>query len=510
MSSWKNKIKLFALLFCFLNLSSPVFSQGNGADFGFQGLSTPSDLGVKAVAMGNAFTAIGGDLNSLFFNAAGLADIQTIQFSFSGMAVNRTYWENSYWIDRKQQPLYPFIFDGRLRIDPSWQGITDEELFDLIDIEDLHIPEMGKYYYDKAVADWVTEQSSTLPFNSIAVALPLKFRGQNMVISGSFHQKFNIYDFDRNDAHTDPFVADYEYMYNEYIVDGDTAAVNLSRFTRKRTGNIRGFKGAIAGDFGKYLNLGIGINFYSGKTNDNLVLDKLATLDMWSRYFIFYADSAEEMTRKTGTSEFSGAYTDINMQLKFERFRFGFVLNAPYTLKRKWSYKIQTENVSDAYTETTTGTDEVRLPATCALGMSARVTNEVNLSFDLVYNPYSKAEFKYSSNGYGDIVPDSTQMKWVDQRIYRVGIAYTPVKMITLMAGYQNMPRTFIPWGAADRSKGPLVESYTCGFSFNVPYGRLDFAYNYQQMKYAETAYTYINYITQKQENFYVGYTLNF
>ncbi|MEZ4765150.1 MAG: hypothetical protein R3C26_18805 [Calditrichia bacterium] len=52
-----------------------LFAQRRGDQLAFQGLATPQDVGVKAMAMGGATTALSGDLGNLFRNPAGLVSL---------------------------------------------------------------------------------------------------------------------------------------------------------------------------------------------------------------------------------------------------------------------------------------------------------------------------------------------------------------------------------------------------------------------------------------------------
>src|SRR4030065_1661472 len=74
------KITYFLVIFCTLN----VFPQHRGDNLSFQGITLENNTGTRALAMGNAFTSITGDVLSVYYNPAGLADLTKFQISVSG------------------------------------------------------------------------------------------------------------------------------------------------------------------------------------------------------------------------------------------------------------------------------------------------------------------------------------------------------------------------------------------------------------------------------------------
>ncbi|MCH7755024.1 hypothetical protein IH970_07855, partial [candidate division KSB1 bacterium] len=75
-----SKLLAFGLLMCVLKSSSAqdVFPPEEIFSFGMQ-LGT----GARAIAMGGAYTSVGGDFSASFWNPAALAGIRRIEFSGS-------------------------------------------------------------------------------------------------------------------------------------------------------------------------------------------------------------------------------------------------------------------------------------------------------------------------------------------------------------------------------------------------------------------------------------------
>ena len=87
-------------------------AQDNGQDFRFQGISEVPDFMVKASALGNAYTAVTGDLPSLYINPAGLADLKKIQISISGSWYKKEMWENHFWWGGGNDVILVRLWDG--------------------------------------------------------------------------------------------------------------------------------------------------------------------------------------------------------------------------------------------------------------------------------------------------------------------------------------------------------------------------------------------------------------
>ena len=278
---------LFSAGLLWMMCVTSVYAQGNGADLGFQGLGQISPLSVRGLATGNAYAAKSGEIESIYFNPAGLNGIEEFQISFSAKATETTLWENKMWGDQESTPMLSMILDYRFEIDPGQYGVTDDSLWLLMDIEDIGIPEQGVYHYERSAASWIEERSKRLPLNAISAVLPITLFEQDIVLGGSFSRQYNVDDYDRNDSHTDPFLAHRPYMHYTFDNSDDTAHVVWSQFTRSRQGVVNSLRFALGYSPGEVIQLGLGVNSLSGDTEDELVLDKIADLDLWSKSFVF-------------------------------------------------------------------------------------------------------------------------------------------------------------------------------------------------------------------------------
>lgn len=153
-----------SLLFFILSIQS-LYAQGNGNTLLFQGLTNKNTVSVKGMAYGNAYVSRNSNLNSLFYNPAGLIGINTIQISASSQYITT--------LERDNQEFYPgngylntSLYLERLIIpDPAWNGIWDDSLgtkwYDengnpigkYWDMNKLKFPVKGKDEYSEEAAD---------------------------------------------------------------------------------------------------------------------------------------------------------------------------------------------------------------------------------------------------------------------------------------------------------------------------------------------------------------------
>lgn len=190
---YPGKITLFLVIFA---LPFIAFAQHNGDNPAFQGLSNTNDIAVKALGMGGAYTSISGDLNSLFYNAAGLADIEDFQLSISAKSSKNLWRENQVWWALNNPLTASFILDGLWMPGPEYNGVwADSFKFEPDEFNIL----MGKDEFSEEAADW-QEEASHLPFTSIAAALPIDISGKHFVVSASYNRLYDIHDYDRNDS----------------------------------------------------------------------------------------------------------------------------------------------------------------------------------------------------------------------------------------------------------------------------------------------------------------------
>jgi long-subunit fatty acid transport protein len=276
--------------------------------------------------------------------------------------------------------------------------------------------------------------------------------------------------------------------------------VYWSDFIRERTGNIQAIAGAVAVELTENIKLGLGLNIFSGETDDTQILKRVAYFDLVdANAFRFSYDTLD--TRTTGQSEFSAISFNIGTILDFEHFSIGLKIVSPYTLTRKWEYTTVTSTSTNSTTTNSSGEDKMEVPMSYAIGLSFKPVEKFRIAFDIENTNYSNSNFTLSNQ-------DTTHRDWVDQNILSIGLEYKPKEWLSLLGGYRNQSEIFVPDGAAIKDRGPDVVSYMFGISLKVLYGRFDIAYEIRNLKYYDSYFSNTNYVLETFNNLLFGFTV--
>lgn len=497
------KTKIIILITLLMG-SSLIFSQHRGDQFAFQGLNNLNDNGVKATALGGAVTALSGDVSLMFYNPAGISNIKNIQITASANYSTNSWRENQNYRPNRLFVTLPFYLEGLYVPSPDQDGMYDHERLwtddNLIDSSYIiTAPTLGLDPYSEEAADW-EEEESKFSFNNIAVAVPFSLSGEEFVVSAAYNNIINIEDYDRNHTYLDPHIG-YDAYGDIGRVNGvDTLVVNWSNYYRKSSGKMDNVALALSYKVADILNIGLGMNLSWGSSDDLLYLERIGTFHLINqqRFRYWYTDVYDEVK---GNSNYSNTRFNFGFQFDFEQFKVGAKIDLPYTLEKEWDYTITyTDSISENVTAKN-GIDKLNIPSIINLGVSYAPVDNFLFSIDYEFAAFSKATAEFTS-------PNSTFNSLPDRHTIRIGAEYTPIELISLMAGYRNIPSLFIPDGAAIQTSGPSSKSYTFGLSFNTEFGRLDLAYEYRELRYYDSYYSNTNYNTNQYSNLLFGYTI--
>ena len=355
-------------------------AQHRGDDLAFQGLVNTNEVGIQATGMGGAYTAMSGDINSLFYNSAGLAGIDKIQFNFAINNYSRDLWENQDYRPNRLYVTLPFYLEGLYTPDPANDGILDRD----IALDSNYVvqhPQMGNEPTSEEAADWKKNDSGFL-FNSVSLAVPFSFKDQKFVVAGSYYRRNTLNDFDRNDTYLDPHIGSKIYDGLVPKQDGtDTLDVNWYRFLRSREGQIHTGKVSLAYQVTQNLHAGIAANFNRGKSDDLQSLNKVGYFGLIDENKFFFVHDTLNTTIK-GTSEFSSSNFELGVIYKFERFNIGLNIKTPCTVTRQWDYSTTIEDTNGTASIKTSGEDKLEIPATYNFGISIRPIDQFIFSMD--------------------------------------------------------------------------------------------------------------------------------
>ena len=479
--------------------AAAVPAQHRGDNLGFQGLSQPNDVSAQALAVGNALTAVPGAAAAVHFNPAGLAGVEHLEVTVAGSRYSKLWRENQAFRPNRFEFTLPFYLEGLYTPDPANNGRWDYEIF--IEQRDsayvVQDPVLGADPYGKKAADWERTANGSL-LDNVSVAVPVHLGGRPLVLAVSYNARFRVEDFDRNDTYLDPMIGYDAYGVAQRVAN-DTLRMDWFRYLRHRTGTIHQVEIAAGYKLRKNLSVGARIGRFSGTTSDILSLNKVGWFDLVKdNRFRFSYDTLD--VAQHGSSKFQATQVSAGLIWQLNRLYLGLKLTAPYTIRRTWSATTTTLSKQGMQQTPQSGEDRLSVPLSYAVGFAFWPHPRLRLTLDVETILYSKGKMEM-------VQPDSVHGGWADQNIVRMGVAYSPAAWLTLMAGYRNLPQTFVPDGAALKHQGPAAQSYTAGLALRLPLGRLVLAYETRQLKYYDSYYSQTNYALETLKRLVVEYT---
>ncbi|UCD38705.1 MAG: hypothetical protein JSW54_04290 [Fidelibacterota bacterium] len=492
----------FALVLALLHVcAAQLGAQHRGDNLAFQGLSHLSVGGAKAYAMGGAFTSISGDLNGVFWNPAGLAAVEGFQLAVSARSLSGLWRENQIYRPNRLFVTLPFYLEGFYTPDPANNGRLDHELAQDTNYVVEH-PELGLEPFSEAAADWQKEIDD-FGISSMTAVVPLKFFGSPMVMALSYHKQSGLLDYDRNDTYLNPHLGSLEYEVLPRIDGNDTVAVDWYRFSRQRSGDIQTIRGALAIGLSDRVEVGMRLGLLSGRTDDMQALNQVGYFNLYEENeFSFSYDTLD--TEVSGTSTFSAIELSAGAIIRLTNFNLGFRFTLPQILSRDWDYETVISDPDQTNTTTGSGADKLKLPAAYSLGLSFVPAEAFTIAIDFEKLPYSQAIFELANE-------DTTHKPWVDSSVLRFGVEFKAAAFLSLLGGYQYRTQEFVPDGAAFKAQGPAASRYTMGASIRLGrLGRIDVAYDLQQLKYYDSYYSNTNYALELRNRLTVEYVIGF
>jgi len=483
-----------------------AYGQHRGDRLGFQGLNGIENQGVKALAMGSAYTSIHGELDALYWNPAGLVGLSKLQVAVNAGSYKQSWNERQDYRPNRQMVTLSFILDGLYSPDPAYNGWWDNEAFLTDSNYVVNEPVLGKDPYSEEAADWKKKMDG-FGLHDLTFALPLTVMQKSVVVSGGYSQQLLSLNYDRNDTYLTPHPSSdiYNPVPERVTAQQDSVHIEWYAFSRSRSGPLQAINAALAVGVTDYLKVGVGFKRLIGETDDSQSFNKVADILITGGYnlYQFQYDTLDVIT--SGTSTFSGNKIEIGAILNLKSLSIGARVTPGYTIKREWDYTVQTADANQTISETLSGTDEMKTPLSYSVGISLRPKENITLSMDLEHRSYEKAEWKMSTAPIGG---DTLHTAWMNQTLFRCGVEYKPVSWLSILGGYQMIPAEYVPDGAAIKDKGPVRDLFSLGLSVGLIMGRLDIAYQFGNLKYYDQYFSNTNYVFERFNNLMFGYTI--
>jgi len=483
----------------FLLFAAAAPAQHRGDNLAFQGLPLNQPPGVRALALGAAFTAQSGDPGALWFNPAGQAGIEKPQISLSLSHATPRWRENQVYRPNRMFWTLAFYLEGLYTPDPADNGIWD---FELAQDSSYRIdePALGLEPFSAAAADWQRDLKRS-GLQQISAAWPLRISSQKVLVSAGYARSA-IDDFDRNDTFLDPHIGYDEYGTVLRVVN-DTVRFSWSRFLRQREGDLHTFTAGLAWAPLDRIQLGLSAALLDGQSEDLQYLRRVGWFDIAKdNRFRFAYDTLDVVTR--GTSDYRALQYTLGALVKLERFSLGLQVKMPCTISRKWRASTVTTTAGGPEAMATAGTADFRHPVSYAFGAAFQPIDPFRLFLDYQFTPYSQGGIDLTAD-------DPTNRVLPDQSDLRCGISWQPLPFLELLAGFRQTTALFVPDGAAIKDRGPSADTWSLGTAITLArYGRLELAMASRKMNYYDSYYSNANYVTETFSNLVAGYTYQF
>jgi len=516
------------MVLIFACMQTMLFAQHRGDDLSFQGvndlLSTNS-----GITHTNVFNASSKEIKSILLNPAGLGTLERIHVSFSGSSSERSWREAQYYRPNRLFVTFPFYLEGYYIPDPANNGILDLDLA----LEDSNYvvsePPMGLDRFGEEAADWKKNINSS-DFKSINFAIPLNLKNKRVVFAASYTSA-PIYNYDRNITYLDPHLGFTDYnMAAKVDQNKPPIRVNWSDFQRERVGISDNIIAAFSYQHNDALGFGVSYNMVSLETEDSQSLNRIGYFDLIKdNRFSFSYDTLNVQIE--GTSKFNVNLIKIGGLIQKNVLNFGVYVTLPATVNKESSYSFSAtgQDSGKAFQfETDASTysldNELSLPATLNAGISVKPNDKFEFFLDIGQLTLGNNESSFknldtipdtlyndSDNGKNMIWSSNAQRKYLNNVKIQTGVKFNPFKLVSLFAGYQYLPQSFSPDGAAFGKTGPPEIGITFGIDFNLnKFGKVEAFWTKRELKYYDSYFSNTNYAFQSIENLTFSYSYKF
>jgi len=433
----------------------------------------------RSMAMGNAFTALGGDLGGLSINPAASGVFRCSQFTFTpGLTISRSnvdYLGNGAQARNTGLTLsnlgavftfdtgnysgllnynFGFVYNKKSSFRSAMRAYGTTDNSSMLSSIAAGLDGVGKDLLEQN--DFTSDISwpAQLAWNSYVLA-PLS------VLGGKYA--------DVNDAYL-ASTENYDEASDELRIGG---ALDQA-FSRKVKGSNEEFAFNFGGNFSDFLYFGVNLNLHTvSQTVEEYYEEVAQNPSLFDDGFVSMDNSFWLRTVGTGVNfKFGAIVTPI------AGLRLGATVTTPtwYSLTDEWDYTMNTAfNNGNSYTEySPTGTYSYRItaPMRWSLGAAYTFLDRGLISVDYENVNYANARLKASNGGQGIFSEENSwiSQNFVNSHILRAGAEVRVTDAFSLRAGYQY----YSPSGKGYAARSAV----SAGLGFNLsPATSLDLAW---------------------------------
>ncbi len=485
-------------------------AQNRGNVLSFQGIEKAFAFTPGTLGSGYDGVADLGGTASIFFNPAGISGMEGITVSAGFGSIENTWWENQNYRPNRRMVTMPYYLEGLYTPDPANNGRLDSDVFveSLLDTSYTILnPEMGVEHFSEEAADWKWDESAS-GLSHISIAVPFQLSGKQVTLSGGYGSLINGTSYDFNRTYLTPHPAYLEYGMPAVVDGSDTVRIDWYTFERLQRLKIDQVSLGLGIQATDNIHVGLGMNVYSGSSEDIQVQDKVGYFDLIDQNeYIWSYDTLN--THYAGDATYSGNSLKLGLILDYDHFRFGASFNSSVNLTKEWTYAqeityLQGDTLLSTRTASFEGQDELKIPASYAVGVQLMPVEKFTFLLSYQVNPYGSAELTEAEDSpfsAGD------SLMWVDQSVIQFGMSYAILKNLKLNALYRSIPQVYVPDGAPLKSAGPAAVAYRLGTELDLGMlGALDLGFEYQDLKYQDIYYSNTNYAREQARSVTLSY----
>lgn len=461
-----------ALLFCIPGvIPSPAVAQGFGQPLTIQGLDHFTANSAASKGVGGVTVGMQNDASLMFVDPAALQSIQNLQVAVGGLQQNSTAHQDQHYSPLKYYSNFSLLMEGLTGSigTPVYADTTKR----------YNAGDTVQRPYDNIGPNWSRKKTENPQVEAFA-AIPFSIGGMKITAGvGTIEYADLSWFFQNNNVLSPSILSVKQSTITLPATDDSSVAIPVKWYqsSQSREGSIRGYGAAFSVALSEKLAVGVSGMILDGHSDDSEARVERGRLTIYRDYF--RADSIYYRVTSTGTSDYTGAEFTLSGRYKGRYLEFGFSVKPPSTITRKFNSTIHTDSTGISRGTTRNGQDKFLLPWRETIGLSIALRENLTLGAGLDIRSYGSA--KYTAADGTESYP------WLSANVYHLGAEFRPIPLLAIRAGVREQGEVYQPVGNPLEGQPVSTTVYSFGVGIRLEEARLNLAYEYADMKYADT-----------------------
>lgn len=498
--------KVFSQLFIVLFFcgTSIVTAQGFGSPILFQGIEKNGVSSVLSRANGGVAFGIANDASIMFANPAGLQSMKSLQFSVNNV--------QQYSKAKQEQQYGPLSYYSNFSL--LLESLTDQIPNPTYDTtkKDYTAKDTVQRPFDKIKPNWERSSSKNIPVQAFA-AMPFSVGDMKFSAGAGMMQYADLnYYFQNNNILSPSILAIEPFTTSLPRNNADSNSIPVQWYQKiyQRTGSLNGFGGALSFSPMENISFGVSALILNGESDDKEIRTERGRIRLYQSYF--RAETVYYNVQQIGKSKFSGQEFTLSGYYKGKFVSFGFSVTPPTTISRDYNGTVKTDTVLrslvsmkiDSARSTSAAvkySDKMTIPLRSTLAMNIALRENLNLGVEYEIRPLASAEYENASG--------KKSSPWLSANLFHIGLDFTPAEWLALRAGVREQAEVFESYGSKLKNDPVRYTVFSAGAGFSFENLRLNFAYEYYNMKYVDIWASVSNINADKRHTISAGVSYN-